>query len=48
MKQPDIVALCETKLHKNSTFDIDGYEVLKSNLKAGKEGLLVAVRDDNL
>ena len=44
MKEPDLVALCETKLHAKSTFSIDGYEVLKSNLKAGKEGILVAAK----
>ena len=36
MKKPDLVALCETKLPKNSSFDIKGYEVLKSSLKLGK------------
>ena len=45
MKRPDVVALCETKLHKNSKFDIKGYKVLKSNLKAGKEGILVAAKE---
>ena len=45
MKQPDVVTLCETKLHKNSQFDIVGYKVFKSNLKAGKEGILVAVKE---
>jgi exonuclease III len=44
MRRPDIVALCETKLHENSKFEISGYKTLKSNLKAGKEGILVAVR----
>jgi hypothetical protein len=39
-----LTALCETKLHAKSTFDIEGYEVLKSNLKAGKEGILVAAK----
>ena len=45
MNQPDIVAICETKLHKNSQYDISGYKVIKSNLKAGKEGILVAVKE---
>lgn len=44
MKKPDLVALCETKLHLKSKFTIDGYEVLKSNLKLGKEGILVAAK----
>ena len=44
MKQPDLVTLCETKLHKNSNFDIQGYNVIHSNLKAGKEGILVAAK----
>ena len=44
MRQPDIVTLCETKLHKNSKFEVPGYEVIKSNLKAGKEGILVALK----
>ena len=45
MRQPDIVALCETKLHANSKFEIDGYKTVKSNLKAGKEGILVAAKN---
>ena len=45
MKKPDVITLCETKLHKNSTFDLEGYEVEKSNLKAGKEGVLVAAKE---
>ena len=45
MRQPDIVALCETKLHANSTFEIKGYKTLKCNLKAGKEGILVAAKE---
>ena len=36
--------MCETKLHKNSTFQIQGYEAKKCNLKAGKEGMLIAVK----
>lgn len=44
MRQPDLVTLCETKLHKNSTFNITGYEVIKSSLKAGKEGIIVAAK----
>ena len=45
MKKPDLVTICETKLHKNSTFDLEGYEVKKSSLKAGKEGILIAARE---
>ena len=45
MKKPDVITLCETKLHKNSTFDLEGYEVEKSNLKTGKEGILVAAKE---
>ena len=26
MQKPDLVALCETKLHMNSTFEINGYK----------------------
>ena len=44
MEKPDLVALCETKLHLNSTFTIDGYETIKSNLKTGKEGILIAAK----
>ena len=44
MREPDLIALCETKLHTNSKFEIDGYKVLKSSLKAGKEGILVAAK----
>ena len=44
MRKPDLVILCETKLHKNSTFELEGYKVRKSNLKAGKEGILVAAK----
>ena len=44
MRKPDLIALCETKLHLNSTFEINGYETKKSNLKAGKEGILVAAK----
>ena len=36
MKKPDLVTICETKLHKNSKFDLEGYEVKKYNLKAGR------------
>ena len=32
------------KLHKNSNFDIQGYNVIRSNLKVGKEGILVAAK----
>jgi hypothetical protein len=42
---PDIIALCETKkgqLSKKTA--LPQYEVIESNLKAAKEGLLVAVR----
>lgn len=45
MKRPDLVALCETKLHKNSNFEISGYENRKVNLKAGKEGILIAAKN---
>ena len=45
MREPDLLTLCETKLHKNSTFELEGYEVRKSNLKAGKEGILLAARE---
>ena len=44
MVKPDIVALTETKLHLNSNFKIDGYEVIMSNLKLGKEGILIAAK----
>ena len=44
MRKPDVVALCETKLHANSNLEIDNYKTVKSNLKAGKEGLLIAAR----
>ena len=47
MKKPDLVVLCETKLHKNSTFELHGYDVRKSNLKVGKEGILVAAKKDS-
>ena len=42
---PDIVGLCETKLGRKSEPKIQGYETIYHNLKQGKEGLLVAVRD---
>ena len=44
MKKTDLIALCETKLHKNSQFGIEGYEVKKSSLRAGKEGILIAAK----
>ena len=44
MVKPEVVALCETKLHANSTFELEDYKTLKSNLKAGKEGILIAAR----
>ena len=44
MRQPDLVALCETKLHRNSLLEIEGYKTVKSNLKAGKEGILIAAK----
>jgi hypothetical protein len=44
MRQPDLVALCETKLHRNSLLEIEGYKTVKSNLKAGKEGILLAAK----
>ena len=44
--QPDIIALCETKKYgKINKDDITGYAVLDMDLKQGKEGLLVAVKD---
>ena len=45
MRNPDLVTLCETKLHKNSQFKLEGYEVRLSNLKAGKEGILIAAKE---
>ena len=44
VKQPDIIALCETKLSNKSNITLDGYEVLMSNLKYGKEGILLAAK----
>ena len=44
LNQPDLIALCETKLHAKSTFSIEGYQVIKSNMKTGKEGILVAAK----
>ena len=42
---PDIVGLCETKLGRLSKPKIQGYETVHGNMKRGKEGLLVAVRE---
>ena len=43
---PDIIALCETKkanrIKKN---ELNQYNVIESNLKAGKEGLLLGVKN---
>ena len=44
IRKPDVIALCETKLHANSNFEINDYKTLKSNLKAGKEGIIIAAR----
>ena len=44
IEKPDILALCETKLHANSKLEFEGYEARKSNLRAGKEGILVAAK----
>ena len=42
---PDILALCETKLGAKSEPKIPGYEPIYENMVYGKEGLLVAVRE---
>ena len=42
---PDIVGLCETKIGSLSRPKIQGYEAVYSNLKVGKEGLLVAAKE---
>ena len=44
MVKPEVIALCETKLHANSQLEIEDYKTVKSNLKAGKEGILIAAR----
>ncbi len=45
--QPDIVALCETKkCGKINKDDLYGYQILESDLKRGKEGILIAVKDN--
>ena len=44
---PDVVALCETKRSKElrrKQDDIPGFEVVEKNVKKGKEGMLIAVR----
>ena len=45
MTKPDSIGLYETKLSKMEKCKIEGYEIVVSNLKKGKEGLLVAVRE---
>ena len=42
--QPDLIALCETKLGEKEEVDIEGYETLAHNVKKGQEGLAVAAR----
>jgi exonuclease III len=42
---PDIVGLCETKLGRLSKPKIQGFESVYTNMKQGKEGLLVAARE---
>ena len=44
MVKPEVIALCETKLHANSKLEIPDYKTFKSSLKAGKEGILIAAR----
>ena len=44
---PDIITLCETKRGPEKRIkkdEIKGYEVLERNLKAGKEGLMIAAK----
>ena len=41
---PDIIALCETKLPLKVQPNLEGYNVKKCNLKGGKEGLAVAIK----
>ncbi len=46
--QPDIVALCETKkCGKTGKDDLIGYEILECDMKRGKEGLLIAVKENS-
>ena len=48
--QPDIVAICETKLAKNAqglieeTLNSKQYKIIPRFTKVGKEGLLIAVK----
>ena len=42
---PDIIALCETKLGSQSKPKLPNYECVYGNFKRGKEGLLVAARE---
>ena len=42
--QPDLIALCETKLGEKEEVDIEGYETLAHNVKKGQEGLAIAAR----
>ena len=44
-EQPDIIALCETKLGTLSKPKIQGYEIEYLNHSRGKEGLLVAAKE---
>ena len=42
---PDIIALCETKLGTLSKPKVQGFEAIYENSERGKEGLLIAVKD---
>ena len=48
--QPDIMAICETKLSKNSkgliseTLNDKQYKIIPRFTKVGKEGLIIAVK----
>ena len=49
-EQPEIVALCETKMAKNShglleeTMNKTRYKIIPRYTKAGKEGMVIAVK----
>ena len=45
---PDIITLCETKLSTNAKPKIEGYEVIVSSCKKGKEGFLFAVKENTV
>ena len=45
---PEIIVLTEIKLHQNSSFRFENYETRMSNLKAGKEGILIAAKRESL